>query len=175
VSADSLLPDRHHLGPRGVGAPPDRRAGVAGLSVRRATLADAARIAELSGALGYPAEAAAIAGRLERLLPRAGEIVLVAAGEDGVAAGWIHAAEQELLESGSRCEILGLVVDADHRGRGAGRALVGAVEAWAAARGLALLTVRSNVVRAESHPFYERLGYLRTKTQHAYRKTLRQP
>jgi hypothetical protein len=31
------------------------------------------------------------------------------------------------------------------------------------------------VVRAESHPFYERLGYLRTKTQHAYRKTLRQP
>jgi hypothetical protein len=34
------------------------------------------------------------------------------------------------------------------------------------------MTVRSNVVRAESHPFYERLGYVRSKTQHAYRKHL---
>ena len=64
------------------------------------------------------------------------------------------------------------MVDEEHRGRGAGRALVGAVEAWAGARGLPLMTVRSNVVRAESHPFYERLGYVRSKTQHAYRKHL---
>jgi hypothetical protein len=34
------------------------------------------------------------------------------------------------------------------------------------------MAVRSNVARAESHPFYERLGYVRTKTQHAYRKRL---
>jgi predicted N-acetyltransferase YhbS len=26
------------------------------------------------------------------------------------------------------------------------------------------------VVRAESHPFYERLGFARVKTQHAYLK-----
>jgi hypothetical protein len=32
--------------------------------------------------------------------------------------------------------------------------------------------VRSNVVRAESHQFYERLGYARVKTQHAYRKRI---
>jgi len=31
---------------------------------------------------------------------------------------------------------------------------------------------RSNAVRAESHPFYQRLGYARTKTQHYYRKAL---
>jgi predicted N-acetyltransferase YhbS len=34
------------------------------------------------------------------------------------------------------------------------------------------MTVRSNVVRSGSHPFYERLGYARSKTQHAYRKAL---
>jgi hypothetical protein len=28
------------------------------------------------------------------------------------------------------------------------------------------------VTREESHPFYERLGYTRVKTQHAYRKRL---
>ena len=72
----------------------------------------------------------------------------------------------------SRGEIVGLVVDAAHRGRGVGRRLVAEVEAWAAARGLEVVTVRSNVARTESHPFYERLGYARTKTQHAYRKRL---
>jgi GNAT superfamily N-acetyltransferase len=140
--------------------------------VRRATVADASRIAQLSGELGYPADAAQIAGRLERLLAREHELVLVAAPAGSAAAGWVHAAEQETLESGRRCEILGLVVGAAHRGRGVGRRLVAAVEAWAAARGLELVTVRSNVARTQSHPFYERLGYLRTKTQHAYRKRL---
>jgi GNAT superfamily N-acetyltransferase len=56
-----------------------------------------------------------------------------------------------------------------------GRVLVAAAEAWAASRGLALMTVRSNVTRSESHPFYERLGYLKIKTQHAYRKRLPAP
>jgi GNAT superfamily N-acetyltransferase len=63
-------------------------------------------------------------------------------------------------------------VDPDHRGRGVGRRLVTAVEQWAMTRGLEQMAVRSNIRRAESHPFYERLGYLRTKTQHAYRKRL---
>ncbi|HEX2249485.1 MAG TPA: GNAT family N-acetyltransferase, partial [Gemmatimonadales bacterium] len=69
-------------------------------------------------------------------------------------------------------EILGLVVDPEHRGHGIGRQLVNAVEEWATGRGLTQMAVRSSVLRAESHPFYERLGYVRVKTQHAYRKRL---
>ena len=65
------------------------------------------------------------------------------------------------------------MVDLTYRGRGVGRRLVQAAEAWASARGLDQMAVRSNVGRAESHPFYERLGYVRAKTQHAYRKRLR--
>jgi ribosomal protein S18 acetylase RimI-like enzyme len=133
--------------------------------IRRAAPADAARLAELSGELGYPAAAETLAGRLSRLLARPADVVLVAevAGE---VAGWIHGSEQHFLESGSRCELLGLVVDAQHRGQGVGRRLVAAVEAWASGRGLDLVAVRSNVA------FYERLGYARVKTQHAYRKRL---
>jgi GNAT superfamily N-acetyltransferase len=141
--------------------------------VRGATVADADRIAELSGVLGYLIEAAALAARLTRLLAREGELVLVAVSANGAVVGWAHAAEQELLESGRRCEILGLVVDAGQRGRGMGRALVAEVEAWAAGREVDIVAVRSNVARTESHPFYERLGYVRAKTQHAYRKRLR--
>ena len=91
---------------------------------------------------------------------------------DGRVVGWLHGSEQELLESGRRCEIVGLVVDPEHRGRGIGRRLIAAVEQWAVGRGLEQMTVRSNILRSESHPFYQRLGYVQTKTQHAYRKRL---
>jgi GNAT superfamily N-acetyltransferase len=139
--------------------------------VRKATAADVARLAELSEILGYPVASPSLAPRLERLLARVEDAVLVAEAESGVV-GWVHGAEQELLESGRRCEILGLVVDPAYRSHGVGRRLVTAVEQWAASRGLEQMTVRSNVARAESHPFYQRLGYIRTKTQHAYRKAL---
>ena len=81
-------------------------------------------------------------------------------------------AEREVLEIGRLAEILGLVVDASVRRQGVGQQLVAAAEAWANAHGLPGMTVRSNVVRAESHPFYEALGYVRIKTQHTYRKVL---
>ncbi len=111
--------------------------------------------------------------RIERLIARASQFVWLAEDEDGAIAGWIHAGEEELLESGPRCEIFGLVVDEAFRGHGAGRLLVTAAERWAADRGLSRVTVRSNVVRDGSHPFYLRLGYERSKTQHVYRKALR--
>jgi GNAT superfamily N-acetyltransferase len=98
--------------------------------------------------------------------------VFVAESGRGQVVGWIHGSEQEFLESERRCEILGLIVDSEHRGLGIGRELLEAVEVWAAGRGLEQMSVRSNVLRAEAHPFYEQLGYTRAKTQHAYRKRL---
>ena len=118
------------------------------IAVRRATAADGARLAELSEILGYPVASSTLEPRLVRLLARAEDAVLVAEAESGVV-GWVHGAEQELLESGRRCEILGLVVDPAYRSQGVGRRLVTAVEQWAV-----------------------RLGYIRAKTQHAYRKAL---
>jgi GNAT superfamily N-acetyltransferase len=113
-----------------------------------------------------------IADRLARLSERDTDVIFVATTAADEVLGWLHGAEQELLESGRRCEILGLVVGEGARGQGVGRRLVEAVEAWARGRGLGRMTVRSNVARSDSHPFYERLGYARSKTQHAYRKAL---
>jgi GNAT superfamily N-acetyltransferase len=140
------------------------------LTIRPAVLADAPRLAELSATLGYPVAAETLAATLKRLLARETEVVLVAETGAGTVVGWLHGAEQELLEIGRRCEICGLVVDGQHRGLGAGRKLVEAVEAWARSRGLEEVSVRSNIVRSESHPFYLHLGFEREKTQHAYRK-----
>jgi len=148
------------------------RMPVRNMHVRPARIEEAARLAELSGQLGYPAEAAAMALRLARILASPEHCVLVAVGEGDRVTGWIHAVEQTPLEYGARCELLGLVVDQGQRGLGVGRALVSAAEKWAHARDLREVAVRSNAARSESHPFYERLGYQRVKTQHVYRKPL---
>ena len=148
------------------------KASVDGVTIRRATPNDATRLAQLSDVLGYPVKLEILRDRLDRLLEGPTNIVLLAELPNVGTVGWIHGAEQELLESDRRCEILGLVVDPEHRGKGIGRRLVEAVERWAEQRGLKQIAVRSNVTRQESHPFYERLGYVRAKTQHAYRKPL---
>lgn len=141
------------------------------VTVRAAPRDDAAAFAEPSGQLDYPVPAEALAERLDWLLGRDDQVVLAACAGPAVV-GWIHGAEQELLESERRCEILGLVVDQRRRRAGIGRRLVAAVEAWARRRGLRLMSVRSNATRAESHPFYQGIGYQRTKTQQVYRKRL---
>jgi GNAT superfamily N-acetyltransferase len=141
------------------------------LIIRKANTADSTRIAELSGTLGYAVSAELMGERLARVLSLDTHAVFVAetAGE---IVGWIHGAEQQILESGCVCEIWGLVVAENQRGRGTGRLLIQAIEEWARTRGLNEMSVRSNVIRPESHQFYERIGYERFKTQHAYRKAL---
>jgi GNAT superfamily N-acetyltransferase len=141
------------------------------LLVRKAQLADANRIAELSGTLGYPLSGQTMEQRLARVLKLETHCVFVAES-NGEIVGWSHGVEQEMLELERRCEIWGLVVGENERGRGIGRRLIEAIEKWARDRGLKDMSVRSNVIRSESHPFYERIGYTRYKTQHAYRKQL---
>lgn len=142
------------------------------LMVRKAKITDAPRVAELSAVLGYPVAREIMEQRLARVLGLETHTVFVAETPSNDVVGWTHAAEQEILEAGCLCEIRGLVVAEAQRGRGVGRHLIEAVERWAVARELDEVLVRSNVVRVESHPFYERMGYARFKTQHAYRKHL---
>lgn len=142
------------------------------LHIRRATLSDAAAIAALSGELGYPASAQEMSVRLAVLLPQAAQFVAVAATPAGDVVAWIAAERRLLLEYGEKVEIVGLVVGAAARRTGVGKALVRAVEQWAREQGLAIVSVRSNAARVESHPFYERLGFVRIKTQHSYEKSL---
>lgn len=142
------------------------------LMIRKGKPSDAARLAELSEMLGYPVEPEAIERRLGRLSMKPDHVVLVAEISSALVVGWIHAAERDILEVGSFCEILGLVVAVDQRGEGIGKRLLEQVELWAQGRRLEEISVRSNIIRAESHPFYERLGFVRVKTQHVYRKRI---
>jgi len=148
-------------------SPPPRK-----IRVRTARTTDAARIAVLSGQLGYPCSSAGIRSRLRNLLADRNHAVWVAELEGGEVAGWIHAFVKQLLESSREAEIGGLVIDEPFRGQGLGKALVERAERWAKAKRLKSIYLRSNILRKGALLFYQKLGYKVIKTQHAFRKSL---
>ena len=142
------------------------------LKIRRAKSADAQRIAELAGQLGYPATAAQMRERLRGIKPASQHAVLVAETAEDEVIGWVHVSRQPLLEVEIRAEVNGLVVDERVRSAGAGAWLLAAAEEWARRRGCKGMSVRSNVIRERAHKFYERNGYEHYKTQKSFRKPL---
>ena len=140
--------------------------------IRVAQENDAAEIARLCRELGYSVSSDDILARLAYLLSADEHLIAVAEGEESALLGWIAAEHRHLLESGERVEIVGLVVDSVARRKGLASTLVSKAENWAASRGVSTVFVRSNIARNESHHFYDRIGYKRTKTQHAYTKAL---
>jgi GNAT superfamily N-acetyltransferase len=140
------------------------------LRVRAAASRDAAAIAALAVQLGYdPGTESARRTLVERDPARLVELV---AERAGVTVGWLDLGEVHALHDGRGFLIHGLVVDGAQRGRGIGRALLQAAEAWARAHGGATLRVRSNVVRGDAHRFYEQNGYRRLKSQHLFERRL---
>ncbi len=144
-------------------------------TVREMTAADSDRVAVLAGELGYPTTHAEIEVRFREIEGRRDSQVLVAVdGEDRVV-GWVHIHGHLAIVVDRTAEIGGLVVDSRSRGRGIGRFLMTAAEAWARGRGYRRLVLRSNTIRTEAHRFYQDLGYTIVKSQHAFQKSLLDP
>jgi GNAT superfamily N-acetyltransferase len=140
--------------------------------VRRAIVADAPRIAELSGQLGYPTTPKEVAQRLRWFEADARHAIFVAALPSGEVIGWVHVQERQVLMSNLHAEVAGLVVAEGFRGCGAGTSLIEHAEQWARSRGCAAVLLRSNVIRGAAHQFYEKHDYATVKTQKVFRKDL---
>jgi GNAT superfamily N-acetyltransferase len=143
------------------------------LVIRRAEAGDCKALASLAGQLGYPMRKSDIKRQLSSLANEEGHAVFVAELDGHGIVGWIHMMPRQLLYSPRLAEIGGLVVDAGHRRKGVGRALIHAAEEWAKEQGYSRIVVRSNAVRKEAHDFYPSLGYSAVKTQKVYRKELK--
>ena len=141
-------------------------------SIRSATDGDAESIAQLSGTLGYSATADVMRERLHAILGSSSDLLIVAVDSNDHVLGWLEAHAANVIESGFRVEIMGLIVAPEQRRSGIGRLLVYEAERWASLLSANAIVVRSNVQRTESHAFYPALGYTLTKTQNVYRKTL---
>ncbi len=138
-------------------------------TIRPATLEDARDIATLSDQLGYPTPPERMQERLIKLLPRPDQRVF-AAERDGHLIGWLHVGKIEMVESDPFAEIYGLVIRDTERGKGIGPLLLRAAEAWASAQGLPKVRVRCNVLREQTHRFYEREGFVVRKAQKIFDK-----
>jgi GNAT superfamily N-acetyltransferase len=135
-------------------------------------LADAERVAELSGQLGYPTPVKVMKLRLRDALKDKDGACFIADSKAAGLIGWIHVTTTPLLEVERRAEVNGLVVEATARSHGAGAWLLAAAEKWARGKRCKSMSVRSNVLRERAHGFYLRHGYEHYKTQKTFRKGL---
>ena len=141
------------------------------ISVRTVRTSDADAVAGLTEQLGYDVAPPVVRERLARILERGDQRFLIA--EDaGRPVGWLHAAVAEFVEADPFVVIAGLVVDRDCRGRGIGRMLMRHAEQWAREQQCSIVRLWSSAGRVSAHRFYEHLGYIHIKTQHAFAKSL---
>jgi ribosomal protein S18 acetylase RimI-like enzyme len=135
------------------------------VKVRKADISDAPAIARLSCQLGYPTTTSLSSIRLAHLLNNKDHAVMVAVSEPDQVVGWIHVSSTPRIETDPFAEIGGLVVDETQRCLGIGKLLLVSSLIWAKDNGFHTLRVRSNIIRAGAHRFYQREGFQVTKTQ----------
>lgn len=140
------------------------------VSIRAMFESDADAVHRLAVQLGYPTTPAATLTRVRAVLASNVATAFVAEDSEGRVLGWAHVFAAPFLESGPNAELGGLVVDESARGRGIGTALVARAESWARERGIRNLCLRSNVIRAEAHAFYQKLGFAIQKSQFKFQK-----
>lgn len=140
--------------------------------IRPARADDFARIAALSGQLGYPSTPEEVARRIAGMLPSAEHGVYVAQSAEGDITGAIGVFIYRSFEVDPRAEVSGLVVDERYRSQGIGLRLLARAEEWAREKGCKTIGLRSNVIRGRAHAFYERHGYEHFKSQKSFRKAL---
>lgn len=143
-------------------------------TIRSARNYDAPALAALCGELGYQATRQQVVARFAAIEMEPTSRVLVAEDAEGRIIGWLQVAVHAHLVDDDVAEVLGLVVAESARGAGIGTDLLRAAESWARERGAARMRVRSRVERERAHRFYERTGYVRSKTQYVFERALHQ-
>jgi GNAT superfamily N-acetyltransferase len=132
------------------------------LRVRTAEASDSDALARLCTQLGYPAQASEMPARLSRLHNDPNARAFVAVDGDEVHGLITTHVRYTMNHAAPIAQITLLVVDEAQRGRGIGRALVTASEAWARECGCQRIVVTTALHRADAHAFYESVDYAHT-------------
>ena len=135
--------------------------------IRRIEKEDTADITVLTHQLGYPLTADQIAQNISAVMERKDHDAFVAVFENNVV-GWIGLAHSIQIEMPPYCEIRGLVVDDNYRNHGVGKILIEKAKQWAKENGNEKLRLKCNVVRTETHLFYQHIGFKETKQQKVF-------
>lgn len=130
------------------------------LTVREATAADAAAVAELLDQLGYPMSVE----EARRRLDRDGDRVLLAESTGDVVGLLALAVQLPIARARPLARITAMVVRDSKRRHGVGRSLMERAEELARAAGCEGIELTSGIrpERDDAHRFYESLGYERS-------------
>ncbi len=128
-----------------------------------------AAIGPLLTQLGYEVRGADLARRFPALAADPNQRLLVAI-DQGKVIGWGQGQVESTLIVGRRLVIAGLVIDEKYRSKGAGGALLTALELWGKDQGCTGVRVASRLTRERAHVFYDRNGYTREKVSQIFRK-----
>lgn len=134
------------------------------VSIRQMTTDDVSAVNKLSAQLGYPLPEEQTLQNIKTVLASKEHDAFVAVLDNNVA-GWIGLAQSVMIEMLPHCEINGLVIDENFRGKGIGKLLVEKAKQWAKEKGNDRIILRCNVKRTETHLFYQHLGFRATKLQ----------
>jgi N-acetylglutamate synthase-like GNAT family acetyltransferase len=139
-----------------------------GLHLRPFRQSDLPVVRDLLRQLGYDVSEPELAGRIAHVV-EAADHCLVVAEIEGRVVGVLHTFRRPALEKPCEAVVQALVVDAQMRGRGLGKALMRAAEEWARLKGLGSVALHTR----KAQPFYEGIGYTRVASANLMRKALR--
>ena len=125
------------------------------IDIRIVRTSDAGELARLMGDLGYPATTDQMQMRLQRISKDADYETFVAEISDNLVGMIGVRMGMGYERDGLYAQIITLVVDANRRGKGIGKLLVGAAEKWVREKNADKLIVTTAIHRTETHRFYE--------------------
>lgn len=131
----------------------------------------AVEIHALSNQLGYANDKELLFNRLKQIVSLRDHAVFVAQLDEKIV-GWLHCLICLRVESPLFVEVTGLVVDENVRGQQIGKKLIEASKHWSGRQDISIMRIRCNIVRTESHQFYQALGFISNKQQKVFEISL---
>ncbi|MNK06347.1 acetyltransferase [compost metagenome] len=141
------------------------------IQLKSITETEALEIHSLSNQLGYANDFDSLLGRLKEIIKLTDHTIFVAKADDKIV-GWLHCLVCLRVESPLFVEVTGLVVDENVRGKQIGNKLIEASKSWSQNRDISIMRIRCNVLRTESHKFYQALGFSASKEQKVFELSL---
>lgn len=141
------------------------------IQLNTVTESQALEIHDLSNQLGYENDPQLLFKRLKQIVSLKDHAVFVAQ-LDSQIVGWLHCLVCIRIESPVFVEVAGLVVDEHARGQQIGKKLIEASKHWGRCQHISIMRIRCNVVRTESHQFYQALGFISNKAQKVFEMLL---